>query len=165
MFYQKRGISPLIATVLILGFTVALGVLIINFSTSFTRNIQEQTTESSNTQIICAQEVLFSISNACDAGNNIVRVTVKNDGSRDIDRFISRFYRSESDVAQETLTFINNGNGISSFNIESDEVTIPNGPVRQVELIPVVTISGKSVTCSTNVDSFGAVLGDGLLGC
>lgn len=38
---NKRGISPLIATVLLIGFTVSLAAIIINWGTSFTREIQE----------------------------------------------------------------------------------------------------------------------------
>ena len=42
---NKKGISPLIATVLILGFTVALAAIIMTWGTDFTKKILDIFTE------------------------------------------------------------------------------------------------------------------------
>jgi|TARA_Y100000310_G_scaffold38954_1_gene36543 flagellin-like protein len=152
---EKKGISPLIATVLIIGFTVVLAVLVINWALPFVRNLQETTEESSNTQILCAQDVIFSIKTACDAGTNQVKLTVSNDGVKDIDSFIGRFFETEDKVQQDKALF---GSGLKSFDISSHTKTgLNHDATEEVELIPVVTIGGKSVTCSTNVRSFGEI--------
>jgi len=162
---KNKGVSPLIATVLIIGFTVVLAVLVINWALPFVRNLQETTEESSNIQIACAQDVIFSIRNACKSGTNQVRLTVSNDGSKDIDNFIGRFSRSIDDVEQIKLDFSTDGNGITSFDIESSTASVTSEPIKIVELIPVVTISGKSVTCSTNIRKFGSLDSSGLRNC
>ncbi len=147
---EKKGISPLIATVLIIGFTVVLAVLVINWALPFVRNLQDTTEESSNTQILCAQDVVFSINDACMSGAQ-VKVTVANDGVKDIDSFRGRFFEAEDVVSQKEMTFsVSGGAGLKQFDIESDtSVGLTLNSVDVVELIPVVTIGGKSVTCST----------------
>lgn len=162
---EKKGVSPLIATVLIIGFTIVLAVLVMNWALPFVRNLQETTEESSNIQILCANDVIFSIRDACDSGTNQVKLTVANDGIKNIDKFIGRFSKSLSDVEQKDLDFSTDGNGITSFDIESTIVSVSSEPIKQVELIPVVTISGKSVTCSTNVRKFGDLESAGLAAC
>src|SRR3989344_999906 len=115
---EKKGVSPLIATVLIIGFTIVLAVLVMNWALPFVRNLQETTEESSNIQILCANEVIFSIRDACDSGTNQVKLTVANDGVKNINKFIGRFSKSLSDVEQKDLDFSADGNGITSFDIE-----------------------------------------------
>src|SRR3989344_3325796 len=166
---NKRGISPLIATVLIIGFTIALAAVIISWGQTFTRQIQQETETSSNEQIACATEVVFDVTNGCQivAGNQ-VKVIVKNDGSRIIDSFLIRSYQAADNVAQNSLSFATNGNGIPAFGIESETYS-PSytlvGSTKMVELIPVVTIEGKQVTCSLNIKRYGQVDGPGLLDC
>lgn len=166
MRITKRGISPLIATVLIIGFTVALAAVIISWGQTFTRNIQQQTETSSTEQISCATEVVFDVTNACSTGSDI-KVIVKNDGSRKIDKFLARSYRAADNVVQNELTF--GGDGIAAFGIESQIFTpvyaSGTGPTKMVELIPVVTINNKQVTCSLNIKKYGQIDGTGLLAC
>ena len=155
----KRGISPLIATVLIVGFTIALAAIIISWGQTFTRQIQQDTETWANEQIVCVTEVVFDVSNACDNGTNSVKVTVKNDGSKGIDSFLARSYRAPDDVEQDTLTFATGGNGLAAFDIENNVITVTSEPITLVELIPVVTIEGKSVTCAQNIQKFIQVSG------
>ena len=119
---NKRGISPLIATVLIIGFTIALAAVIISWGQTFTRQIQQETETSSNEQIACATEVVFDVTNGCKIFGSLtgdVKVVVKNDGNRVIDKFLVRSYQAADNVAQNELLFPTNGNGIPAFGIES----------------------------------------------
>ncbi|MDD5178623.1 MAG: hypothetical protein PHT54_05095 [Candidatus Nanoarchaeia archaeon] len=79
MRLNKKGISPLIATVLIIGFTVALAAVIMTWGQKFTKDIQEQTEETSGSQITCANEVDFEIKKVCLESGNSYRVTISND--------------------------------------------------------------------------------------
>jgi flagellin-like protein len=161
--FKQKGISPLIATVLILGFTVVLAVLVINWAIPFVRNIQDTTEETSNVQILCAQDVVFNIRNVCDSGTNQIKILVANDGVRKIDEFTVRSYRSDSDVEQDKMNFATLG--IDSFNIDDDTITVDSEPIKQIELIPSVTINNKKVTCSNNIRRFGNLESTGLEAC
>ncbi|MBL7100474.1 MAG: hypothetical protein ISS23_00805 [Nanoarchaeota archaeon] len=163
---QKRGISPLIATVLILGFTIALAAIIMNWAGVFTKKMTEGTEETANVQIICATEVIFDLESVC-VDTNDYKLLVSNDGARDIDSFIIRYYAGADTVEQQTHTFTG---GLAQFAIESalsgggdPTLTTTAGAgttkidnVNKIEMIPVATIGGKSTTCASNVDSYGS---------
>ena len=161
----KKAISPLIATVLIIGFTIALAAIIMTWGTSFTRDIQQTTGEGASTQITCAKDVMFKITNICEtATDGTYKITMQNDGSKAINSFNVRYFEAADDVAQQSVTF--GGNGIPAFGIESD-ATVASGQTAavMVEAIPVVTINNQAVTCSSNVRAFGNLGGSAIPAC
>ena len=162
---EKRGISPLIATVLLLGFTIALAAVIINWGQTFTKDIQTQTEQTSTIKITCANEVSFDISTACFTGSNL-KVIVKNEGTKDIDKFAYRVYSSPTaSVITGSLDDPSLQTDLKAFEIKEYLLNGTNSSVRQVELIPVVTIKGKQTTCTSNNDKFGDIDGQPLLAC
>lgn len=160
---EKRGISPLIATVLILGFTVALAAIIMTWGTGFTKKIQEQTEETSSIQITCATDVVFDIKSACEAATDgEYKITIANNGNKKIDGFQIRFYKALDNVLTKNYDFDLNSDGIEAFGIESDTEAsgyTGNKEVYQIEVIPKITVGSKSITCAQNIDSFGDVNG------
>ncbi len=81
MFNNKRGISPLVATILLIAFAVSIGALIMNWSSS---------TEISGHKIIdtsnCAA-VEIEVLSSCQNDNEIV-LSLKNKGSNTINNII-----------------------------------------------------------------------------
>lgn len=161
---EKKGISPLIATVLILGFTVALAAMIMTWGTGFTRQMQEQTEETSNIQVTCATDVAFDVKSVCEtAVDGVYKITIANNGNLNIDSFMVRYYESAGDATQQSVPF---SGGIPKFGIESDEtVTSGQTSVKMIEAIPVITVGGKSITCSSNIDSFGSLESSVIAAC
>jgi len=158
----KKGISPLIATVLILGFTVALGAVIMTWGTKFVDDMQTSTKETADVQMACATDVSFELQNVCwnnSAGD--YKITVANNGDKKIDKFKVRFYKSSDNVQQQEFLFDLDGSdsGVDAFGIEAD--TAASGysgqEVYQVEVIPVITLSGNSITCAQSIDKYGDV--------
>lgn len=154
MKISKKGISPLIATVLILGFTVALAAIIMNWGAKFTRDIQQSTSESATANVVCSQDVVLEVQNVCrtaSGANNVYNILVANDGSADVVKFNIRLYKSMSDVVSDTLE-----ETVPGFSLKTLTSTkAPTGGIRKVELIPSIKIEGKTVTCSSNIISYG----------
>ncbi len=158
---HKKGISPLIATVLILGFTVALAAIIMVWGQRFTQGMQEQTQETANTQIICATEVAFKIKDVCVSSNPAgYKVVIQNDGKMKIERLVVRFYEAPDKMQANSQMF--STNGIEAFAV-NNEVFNPTqltaNSVKLVEAMPVIKVSGKEVTCSANVKEYGDING------
>ena len=160
---SKQGISPLIATVLIIAFTVALAVIVINWGTSFTRDLQDNTSNSADFQISCAQEVVYSIKSACVTTGGALNVVVSNDGSKALDQVIVRTTSLNSAATQQYTT---SPSSVPPVNppvaAEFAEVTVvvPAGsfptPAAKVEVIPYITAgNGDSQPCSSNKRTFG----------
>lgn len=165
---KKKGISPLIATVLILGFTVALAAIIMTWGTGFVKKMQEGTEDTADVQITCATDVLFDIQNACEtAVGGTYKLTIANNANKDISSFKIRFYESMDSVKTATYTFNDDGTaGLTAFSIES-ESDVASGfgvdKVKQIDAIPLINVNNKEVTCAQTIDTFGDVDG-GIIG-
>ncbi len=154
---SKQGISPLIATVLIIAFTVALAVIVINWGTSFTRDLQDNTGSSADFQIACAQDVVFSVPSACIATDGL-RIIVSNDGSKALDQLIVRTTSQNGAATQQYTTVISPAPALGAF--AQATVTVPSGsfptPAAKVEVIPYITTGdGDSQPCSSNKRTYG----------
>ncbi len=152
---KKKGISPLIATVLILGFTVALAAIIMVWGTRFTTSMQKQTEETANTQMKCATEVDFRISNVCVLPNNTgYKVTIDNSGQTKLDKLIVRFYAAADNMTTTQNMF---PTGVDSYAITSGTFNGVTTAIKYLEAIPIITMAGEQVTCSANKQDFGSL--------
>src|SRR3989338_8865241 len=111
---QKKGISPLIATVLLIGFTVALAAIIMTWGTTFTRNIQKSTSQSTTSNVVCAQDVVLDISGACKLAGNDYRIVVSNNGKVEVTELNVRMYKSDVEVDSYTASNV----GLAKFSIK-----------------------------------------------
>lgn len=74
---KKRGISPLIATVLIIGLTIALAAIIMTWGTDLFDRITGQTDYEMERLRVCTTEMSFKITNVdC----NLTMITIDNRG-------------------------------------------------------------------------------------
>ena len=87
--FNKRGISPLIATVLIIGFTVALAAVVMTWGTGFVRSTTDSTAESTNVALACSR-MNYKITNVGCTGTTINTVEISNDGETKIEELILR---------------------------------------------------------------------------
>ncbi len=154
---QKKGISPLIATVLILGFTVALAAVIMVWGQRFTVGIQKQTEETATIQLNCATDVDLKLVSVCNRTCSTCssweyRVTAQNDQAGKITKLILRFSNASSvNTTNEAFAAVG---GIPGYGTVTQIV----GGIEEasyVEAIPVAIINGKETTCSANKQSVG----------
>ena len=161
----KRGISPLIATVLIIGFTVALAAIIMTWGTTFSKGIQKSTETTTDEQMACAQEVQISLDSACyNPTKTAVILTIKNDGSKVITAMTARFFTAASVVSTAAIPAAA-GVVIPAFGIITPTVTgatmLPapgitdTSTIKYVEIIPSITVGTKTVTCAQAVENYG----------
>ena len=59
---KKRGVSPLIATVLLIAFTVALGAVVMNWGRGFVQTQTNEAEKTTQTKIGCATKVSIKVS-------------------------------------------------------------------------------------------------------
>ncbi len=77
---ERKGISPLIAAVLLIVFTVAVGTLIMNWMTTYTKTTTESAGSGTTSTMNCAKQIL-DIADIKTSGNFNVTVLVQNQGS------------------------------------------------------------------------------------
>jgi flagellin-like protein len=91
MNMKKKGISPLIATVLLIGFAVALAAVVMTWGLDFVRETAETTKEQTQNTLVCASDLSFAISDV-QPGPTEFSITVDNRGQIDIVSIIFRVY-------------------------------------------------------------------------
>jgi len=76
---ERKGTSPLIAAVLLIVFTVAVGTLIMNWMTTYTKSTTESAGTETSTTMDCAKQII-DITDIKQSGGNVT-VLVQNLGS------------------------------------------------------------------------------------
>jgi flagellin-like protein len=140
---SKKGMSPIIATILLIAFAVALGAMIMNWSSNLVKGgmLEDQ----------CAQVDVRLRTPLCYQ-NNAVKVDTINTGDVKIAGLILRLESSQVGT-QETL--------IPGSEMEQDAVLTKNIPsIRPegqyaVSLIPKVTVHDEAQACKQPIKTTG----------
>jgi flagellin-like protein len=94
---DKKAVSPLIATVLLIAFAVALGAIVMNWGESFVRETQTTAEEGSEGRLDCTLMVDFEAVNAKyyendGQKNGTFTVLIRNSGDRQIEEFVAQIF-------------------------------------------------------------------------
>jgi flagellin-like protein len=144
----NKAVSPLIATVLVIGFAIALSGIMMTWGTSFVKDIQERSEKSSLKDIACTKDVGLNIKGATVFGNKI-KLVVENLGQMNMDKLNILLIGSDGGDNIVTASGISAG-GIQSFSVALDPNKI--GTFNQVEIIPYITFEGEQIACKDAVD-------------
>ena len=155
-FNGKKGVSPLIATVLLIAFAVALGAVIMNWGRSF---VQERTTdveETTKTETSCSLDVQLKVTEisgtpqVCYGGsgsNGYIEFTIENQGKKAIESLGIVIGGSNGIYNNASLNSTSIILGGAVFkNITYDFSTY--GPVRYITFIPSIDVGGATTVCS-----------------
>jgi len=139
---MKGGISPLIATVLIIGFTVSLTAVVMTWGKSFITEKTQKTSESAETQMRCIN-LEFTADKAClrtiTATDKKIVLTLRNLKSEKIDGF--RFRSTSMPNVLEDL------NALDIFN-SKDLILTVSLTLNTVDIVPLVKEGSEYTPCA-----------------
>jgi len=103
-FYQKsKGISPLIAAVLLIAFTITIATFLASWSTTFTRTKTEEFSRTGEEITAECQYARLVIENAVyDGVNDKITAVVWNMGKTDLSNFQFNIYYSDINITKAT---------------------------------------------------------------
>lgn len=141
----KKGISPLIATVLLIGLSVALAAVVITWGLEFVKSSTGEVDKKTEEALKCATQLDFAITGAvCEQGV----VTVQNNGNIDIMNLTFRLYTG-GDVNPFTEA------GIPFLGVK--QYTMDLTGVSKIEAVATVHgASGKAILCKDAIESYTA---------
>lgn len=155
---RKRGVSPLIATVLLIAFTVALGAVVMNWGRTYVEDTAASVKEGADKARICSQDVgvklveINDIKQVCYGGSGssgYIDMTVFNNGNRDIEYVGVIVYGSANIMTNISI----NGTAMNVSRPMKLNLTYSYtsyGTVRKVEIVPEVKIGGVLTRCGGN---------------
>ena len=130
---KKRGLSPILATVLLIGFAVALGAMIMDW----TRSLAEDPCKNIDIEIYQSGEIMDP--GVCYTSDNTIRLKVKNTGPADVDRL---HMTTELGIANSAVL------ANSIFEQEVPFSTIENAKDNAwISIVPQVAFKDNFTTC------------------
>ena len=159
---MKKGLSPLIATVLLIGITISLAALVMVWGQALFKQTTEDTGKSAQAEINCISKVQVDILNAsCDGvpgggpGGTPMNLIVDNKNEEPIHGFIIRFYSASGNVETITISSVGFALPLDSFNARTYSVPYSGGEITKVDVIPQIKLDdGTLRACGQKIDTF-----------
>ena len=154
---SKKGISQLIATVLIIGFTVVLAAVIISWGSGFIRKTQEDVDVSTEVELACSK-LTFDIAKVdcvngdygiAPDGGNLSQITIKSNSNQDIAGFTFRGTDFNGNVEVDTSSINNQLGGFDSFGYSWNDNQVSNATL--IEAIAHVSVNGGNEACQAAI--------------
>lgn len=171
----KRGLSPLIATVLLIGATIALAALVLVWGQGLFEQTIEETGKTAQTQIVCTSRVQVELDNVnCDYSTSagaltFAEFTVDNKNEEPIEGFIVRVFDINGDVEVVDVSDPSQYLDLPLGQFERETYDILPGifttvDIDGIEVLPKIALDdGSIITCSEKIEKFGDI--DGISIC
>ena len=147
--YNKKAISPLIATVLLIGFAISLAVIVIFWGRGLITGILEKEAPFSQGKLECETNTAIDIGDvACyEPENFLIKVEVKNEKNTNIQKFRANIYGGQdSSFSTVSASSIDSfGKRILNFKYGSTIIE----PVERIEILPIILYENVEVTCAS----------------
>ena len=153
MLTTKKGISPLIATVLIIGFTIILAAMVFQWGGDLFKQVQEETGAASEAKITCTSGLTNLDVSATTDASGAIAVTLDNKNSVDVTGFRVRAYEADGSVASGESAAVLVAYGIQTFTLGTDVTMVPViVSAAQIGIFPKITLdNGDVATCETEI--------------
>ncbi|PLW79781.1 hypothetical protein C0585_06140 [Candidatus Woesearchaeota archaeon] len=168
--FNKKGVSPLIATVLLIAFAVALGVVVMNWGKDYVETTAKDAGEKADADLSCQMDIdigikeIGNVEKICytaNATDKILEFMLENTGRESIQGIRMVLIDSDDNIHQaDNTSFELNAGSVSSKYIYDYNSTSLGTELQYVEIIPLVTVKGKTTpqACSSSsvqVESIG----------
>ena len=142
---NEKGLSPLIATVLLIGFAIAIAILIWFWYGNFVKNQAAKAEASTEGKLACSQQVVFQVKDVKKISNpDALSFTIENKGTTRIDDFRVRI---KGTTGTETVIAEQSIDKTSSKQFSVSYTTAKVGNPTLATVIPVVIRKGSPTTC------------------
>ncbi len=147
---QQRGITPLIATVLLIGFTIALAVIVTNWGLTYVKGTTERTSEQTEHALGCINNLDFEIKEVVCEDNTIV---LDNRGSSPIERVTFRIHQGGDvlpvDAPEQIPAFGVKTYDMGEYTYAGTETSVGIAGATQVDAIATIKdVNGNEVVCN-----------------
>ncbi len=161
IFKNKKGVSPLIATVLLIAFTVALGAVVMNWGRTYVEETAEFSRQKSTTEIKCSTDVkleflkIKGVEKICfnETTTGVLNFTIENAGVLEI---FGLQVNIIGDLAINITDINLENDSIKRAEIYRGNVSYPIsgtddvGVIQQVRIVPTTKIEGNILACPSN---------------
>jgi flagellin-like protein len=146
---KKRGVSPLIATVLLIAFAVALGAVVMNWGRTYVEETATYAKSKSETEVKCSMDVRIkevkvgqTIKVCYNDTGGFVDFVISNYGRKAVEKLIVHVLTTDNSIYTEEINEKINSGGI--YHATSNYT----GNFQQLEIIPNIYVTGEYIPCT-----------------
>lgn len=144
MLTRKKGISPLIATVLLIGFVIAIGLLMILWGKGYIEELAQKRGLLAEKQQQCSNVEVTAVKAECTGGS--CTIVLKNKRETKVNKFAFRVTGQETGEAFESSKSLN-ALEVKGYDVQFSEDEIKNA--KSIDVIPYLqVVLGHYVPCS-----------------
>ncbi|MBW2996717.1 hypothetical protein KY349_00080 [Candidatus Woesearchaeota archaeon] len=164
MFRSRKAVSPLIATVLLIAFAVALGAVVMNWGRGYVEDTANIARERSDTEVTCASDVDISIvkidgvpqvcyNASFSLDNTSVDFIIENKKGKTVEKIQARLIASATRVPYtvdlgDISNLTTNAAKLLNFTYDTDTYGTPT----QIQLTPYIKVGGTEVACPSSAE-------------
>ncbi|MFO8016912.1 MAG: archaellin/type IV pilin N-terminal domain-containing protein [Candidatus Woesearchaeota archaeon] len=151
---NKKAVSPLIATVLLIAFAVALGAVVMNWGRGYVDETTSFAKKKSDTEISCSMDIGMKFikfndkKDICiDNGTDTINFTLQNTGTVPVVGVKIQAIGNSSVVEQninESIPIAGIHKGYIDYSLSG------NGSLRQTRFTPMIKVEGSKMLCAQN---------------
>jgi len=139
---MKRGISPLIATVLLVGLAATLAIILMNFFNVFSQDQINDIEEDQLKNDYCSKAPL-NLNHMCyNSLTSILTIGITNGGSAMVTGVDLNFIVSGAVGATHSIS-----GDVAPFGFYSEDITYTAGIIEKIIYVKEVSLNGQVVTC------------------
>lgn len=150
-FFNKKGVSPLIATVLLIAFAVSLGVVVMNWGKDYVETTATQTKDNADTDLACHLDIdmgikeIGKVKKICYNGSGrTIEMMLENSGRISVDGLRIIAIDSDDKIDEHNNnTFAISAGSISPMYIYNYTDSLGT-ELQYLEIIPLIDVKGKS---------------------
>jgi len=146
---NKRGVSPLIATVLLIAFAVALGAVVMNWGRTYVEETANYAKSKSGTEVRCSMDVRIqevkvgqTVKVCYNDTGGFVDFVIRNSGRKAIERLLVHVLTTDNEIYTQEINDTLSVGGI--YHATSNYT----GNFQQLEIIPNIYVSGEYIPCT-----------------
>ena len=145
---EKRGISTLLATVLLIGFVIVIAIIALLWGRGIVKEEIEKTTPFVKGRLICQTNIDIDIKEAkCVPGQDTLNIRIANKKNIYINGFTFKVIGKDGTYTTSEYVPLNPyGEDIIAPKYEPSKT----GIVDSVEIMPILLVENSMVTCSEN---------------
>ena len=163
--WKKKGVSPLIATVLLIAFAVSLGAVVMNWGRGYVETTAKNTEIKVDIELSCQMDIdigvkkIGKIEKLCYNGTaRTIEVMLENTGREDVSGIRIISIDVDDKINQhDNLTFLIGAGSVSQLYVHNynDSVSLSD-QLQFVEIVPMIKIKGKTApqSCLSNSIKF-----------
>jgi len=137
LFKSKKAMSPLIATVLLIAFAVALGAMIMNWSAGIDPGVDGSFAECEGISLTTTKPICYS--------DNALQFTLKNDGKGKISAVSIHLTNIEEDL--DMVVRMRDSSMVKGEKIDRTLPIMYPGNSSVIEVTPKILIDGELQSC------------------